>query len=858
MTVIPANTLEDPPCHIVSFLTTTTRLLTLVFSAHHLPYTAIMFVEGAVLGLIYSTTGLKDDEQLGTSIGLWIDINPEALLLIFLPGLLFGDAVQVNYHLFKKSFWQTLWLAFPGMLLGTVLTALVPIYVFQYDWSFNLAMTFGSILAATDPVAVVKLLDEVGAPPGLRMLIAGESMLNDGAAIVIFTIFRSLYFFEATGGSIGRDFTVAEGFAVFFQQSLGGMAIGIAWGCVLILLLRTFDRKFDREDTIMQVTLSITVAYLAFYVADEVADTSGVLSVVFCGIISAAFGIPKIHDLITLSNVWEAIEHLLNTLLFALGGVVWGNIVSQGALLRESNVFTASDWGLLLALYVFVILIRLVIVLVSYPVISNVGLKMNIREAAFMVWGGLRGTVGIALALALDKIVVELPDTNPYKAALRRETVKIFILVGGITLLTLLVNGTSSSWILRKLGLISVSEVKRETFEAVKSHIRMMLVHKYVQLTSDERFKNADVDMIRSNVEILRDAKEDIETAKQCVQAKKETQPQQDQAIINVLSVHAEYSAELTRSNTPPYIALQENQEDSEKLENETAESEAKEGENRPTMSAEEQKELERLRMDRWKAALGSLVVKRELKENDKPKALKEQREVFLELLRAAYWEQIRKGELYYKFSVYVLLQSLDMANEQVSSGAELNDWESVRTVSNSLEAKAEGFFTALLNCFVPEPALFKVQEKRLKIFVAIAFIHAHRVVQEEYKWMVMFDGIGDIVETVLAESQKQVRLASAELNGATEDELRTVISHVVSAILLNFEASLIGELKEEGVLDDMEAQELLHDVSLQVTRMKFGVCKKIIKYDLVSKMHAFRYSRTVENSSNTKRQSSI
>lgn len=824
-----------------------------------------MFAEGAILGLIYSTTGLKDDEHLGTSIGLWIDINPDALLLIFLPGLLFGDALQVNYHLFKKSCLQTLWLAFPGMLLGTVLTALVPIYVFQYDWSFNLAMTFGSILAATDPVAVVTLLDEVGAPARLRMLIVGESMLNDGAAIVFFTIFRSLYFFEATGGSIGRDFTVAEGFGVFFQQSLGGAAIGIAWGCVLILVFRTFNRKFDREDTIMQVTVAITVAYLAFYVADEVAETSGVLSVVFCGIIAAAFGVPKIHDITTLSNVWEAIEHLGNTLLFALGGVVWGNIVSQGALLRELNVFTASDWGLLLALYVFVMLIRSVMVLVSYPVISNVGLKTNFREAGFMVWGGLRGSVGIALALALDNIVVELPDTDPNKQELRRETVKVFIFVGGITLLTLGVNGTSSAWVLKKLGLISVSEVKRETFEAVKRHIRTMLVHKYVQLTSDERFKCADMNMIRSNVETLRDAREDIENAKRCVQVKKETQPQQDLAIINLLATHEEFEEFANDNNnrptTPTNVAVQEPKTDGEKTESkgaedEAAESEAKEAGKYQTMSPEQEKKLDRLRMDRWKAALGSMIVKRELREKDKAKALKEQREIFLDLLRAAYWEQIRRGELYYKFSVYALLQSLDMAKEQVSNGAELNDWESVRTVSNSLEAKAEGFFTALLQCLIPEPALFKVQERRMKIFVAVAFIHAHRVAQEEYKLSFMLEGIGDIVEKVLEESQKQVRLASAELRGATEKELRTVISHVVAAILLNYEASVIGNLKEEGILDDMEAQELLHDVSLQVTRMKFRVCKKIIKYDPLSKLHSLRYSKIKQNRKRTEHHS--
>jgi NhaP-type Na+/H+ or K+/H+ antiporter len=79
------------------------------------------------------------------------------------------------------------------MLLGTTLTALVAYSVLPYNWSFELCMTFGSILAATDPVAVVALLKEVGASPSLTMLISGESMLNDGTAIVMFTIFSQMF-----------------------------------------------------------------------------------------------------------------------------------------------------------------------------------------------------------------------------------------------------------------------------------------------------------------------------------------------------------------------------------------------------------------------------------------------------------------------------------------------------------------------------------------------------------------------------------------------------------------------------------------------------------------------------------------
>ena len=105
----------------------------------------------------------------------WVNIDGHVLLLVFLPGLLFKDAFEVNFHLFRASLWQLLTMAFPMVLAGTCLVALIGFYVFPYSWSWSLAMTFGSILAATDPVAVSALLNEVGAPPRLKMHVSGRS-----------------------------------------------------------------------------------------------------------------------------------------------------------------------------------------------------------------------------------------------------------------------------------------------------------------------------------------------------------------------------------------------------------------------------------------------------------------------------------------------------------------------------------------------------------------------------------------------------------------------------------------------------------------------------------------------------------
>lgn len=142
------------------------------------PYTAIMFLLGTFMGIGIHT--LDHGDQLTESIRIWESVNSEVLLLVFLPGLIFHDAYSLNVHLFQVSFVQCLLMAFPMVLAGTTLIACVAYYIFPYGWSFNLAMTFGSILSATDPVAVNALLSALGAPQRLKMLVTGESLLNDG------------------------------------------------------------------------------------------------------------------------------------------------------------------------------------------------------------------------------------------------------------------------------------------------------------------------------------------------------------------------------------------------------------------------------------------------------------------------------------------------------------------------------------------------------------------------------------------------------------------------------------------------------------------------------------------------------
>lgn len=119
---------------------------------HALPYTAVLFVLGVIMGAIARKDHMTD--QLTSSVRMWAGIDYEVLFNVFLPGLLFKDAFEVNFHLFVASWSQLLCLAFPLVLAGTMLTALIGQHIFPYGWTFEQALTFGSILAATDPVSL--------------------------------------------------------------------------------------------------------------------------------------------------------------------------------------------------------------------------------------------------------------------------------------------------------------------------------------------------------------------------------------------------------------------------------------------------------------------------------------------------------------------------------------------------------------------------------------------------------------------------------------------------------------------------------------------------------------------------------
>ena len=776
---------------------------------HWFPYTAFMFVLGTFMGV--GTARLDKDNQLAESMQIfWIPIDSEVLLVGFLPGLLFKDAICLNAHLFRVSFWQNFTFGFPMVLAGTCLAALVAKYVLDLGWSWNLCMAFGSILSATDPVAVAALLAEVGAPPRLQIHVSGEALLNDGAAIVFYSIFASMYFFQIDP-DLGTEFDWGTGIEKFFRMSLGGVAIGIFFAIGLLFLLSFLDRKLVHEENIVQMTASLAIAYLCYYTADVVWKTSGVVAVVTCGVISQAFGKSSVNDHKLFSESWSLIEHLLNSVLFGLGGLVWGSVIANGD--NRAGNFGGKQWGYLIALYVLLTLIRFLLFTCAYPLTVNIGLSTCWQEQVFQAYGGLRGAVGIALAIALDNTVREVAPGSEFEL----QTNELFGYVGGIAFLTLVVNATASAPILRKLGLTDSTEVRKHILENYRDGARTRTIRDMVRLLTRPQFAQVDFEMISNHLYVLKDLKRH-ELLDAVEEYRKENshradyhEPMVDHLLASLSGNVEDASAEIAKVGGP--TADQE-----ETVKGEHDKSAVASGDQTSSTAA---------------VASGDQTPSKAA-EDSETLTISELRNIFLEIVRSSYSEQIELGEMFDdELLAASLFSSLNFAGDAVSKGKELNDWEFVDLVEVSAATKirsskiAEIARTCFGKCFGSSGLRYLEFEKtKMGVHRCLAFLRAHRMAQAEFKEKFAGKELQKVANAVITESEAECTKAEELFGSYPEEEVKTIVSHYFCSVLLYNDSRFVAELNGKGLIKDTEAQHFLEEIQEALQKVK--ACKSM------------------------------
>ncbi|CAI5491589.1 unnamed protein product [Closterium sp. Naga37s-1] len=437
-----------------------------VLSNTRIPYTVALLLVGVGLGALeyYVNLGL-----LGESIRMWANIDPELVLYVFLPALLFESAFSFEFHQVKRCLVQMFLLAVPGVAISTGFLGVISRYVLPYGWNWSTAMLLGGLLSATDPVAVVALLRDLGASKKLSTIIDGEALMNDGTAIVVFQLFLRL--------TLGYSYGIGDVIGFLFKVTLGGVGLGMAFGVVSLLWLRTVF-----SDHVIEITISLTASYMAFFVANDVAKTSGVLSDMTLGIMFAIFAKTAFtgESEQGMHHFWEMVSYIANTLIFVLSGVV----ISE-SILQNANYIKGADWGYMILLYVFVQLSRVVVVGVLYPGLASSGYGLTWKEAIILVWSGLRGAVALTLAL--------LVSHEPVTENITKETeARFMFLTGGVVFLTLIVNGSTTQFVLAALKMNATSDIKKRVVNFTRQELCEYAVKTFEEIGDDEELGPAE------------------------------------------------------------------------------------------------------------------------------------------------------------------------------------------------------------------------------------------------------------------------------------------------------------------------------------------------------------------------------
>ena len=705
----------------------------------------------------------------------------------------------MNISRLTLSFWQLILMAFPMVLAGTFLTGLVGLYVLPYDWSFNFAMTFGSILTATDPVAVSALMHEVGAPPRLQIHVGGESMFNDGSAVVFYTIFSGMYLLdmgqELDISGIGTAVDVAKGFAIFFQMSLGGAAIGIAFGLGLLFLLLILNHRLEMEENVIQVAATVGIAYTTFFVAEIVAKCSGVIAVVFCGITVRAFGSSIINDPGLMQSFWTLLEHLLNSVLFALGGVVWGAIIAN-----DSPAFTAKDWGSLFILYAMLNVIRFFLVFSFYPVLSRIGLGSNLQEAVFLSFGGLRGAVGIALAISLTEKVEKATGGGENKFT--EDVTKLFGMVGGISFLTLFVNGTLCGPLIKKLGLTKSTETRKKVVEHHLKKAREHILDDFVHLMTLPYFYPADFAVTKNHVKLFEGLTfEELDYA-----------VGQNKALVPPSQYKAPYLKYVV-----PYLTREPDEKSGDRTQKsrgaEDSGDEATEGRKELLSSFDDTLQHEKMKSKETAASDVTTDVR-----------TIELRLLLIDILQMAYKKLDQKGELdARRYSDYRLYQSLEFASVEARNGKPLNDWENISVVGEIWANSADIAIDKIHRLKKCKRYSYGEINNQTGVKTALAFIAAHQQCQ-----IIFIDGFTKVKEEftaaediVLQESEAEVTKAKEYLASFEACEVSVIVSFLLSTILLNKTARYLEYLCTEGLLHPGEISDQLEGIEEELRELR-------------------------------------
>ncbi len=386
---------------------------------------------GALSGVVLNS---PLSPRFGEIVRLFADLplGSETFIYVFLPLLVFEVAFTSDVRRIVED-------AAPILMLAVVATVITAVIVGLALWPFAgvplaVCLLLGAVVSTTDPAAVIAVFRDVGAPARLTRLVAGEALLNDAAAIVLYTVLLGIIV-------SGRPPVLGSAAIEFVRSFLGGGALGALAGRAFLQVI-----PWTRDERLAEGTLTVALAYLSFIAAERLFHVSGVVAVLASGMTVSAFGRTRIapDNWTFLADLWEQIAFWAHSLVFLLASILVPRLLTDVRL---------HDLTLVAVLIVSAFVARLAVLFVLLPTLSLARFTQPISTVykLAIAWGGLRGALTLVLALGVTE--------NP---ALPLEVRRfVAVLATGLVLFTLLVNGTTLRAVIHLLGLDRLSPVDR-------------------------------------------------------------------------------------------------------------------------------------------------------------------------------------------------------------------------------------------------------------------------------------------------------------------------------------------------------------------------------------------------------------
>ena len=393
-----------------------------------LPYTIALVIAGLGIAL---TPGI-------TSVSL----TPDLIVIVFLPALLFEASYNLSFAQLRQSFRFIATLAFVGVLASALLVAVVLVVVGGLSW--QTALLFGSIVSATDPVSVVATFRKLGTPHRLNTIVEGESLFNDGAALVLFNLLVAVV--------VSQNFSLSDSLVQFGKVAIGGLLLGTAIGYLGYVVISRLNEHLT------ETLITLIVAYGTFLAA-EVLELSPALAVVAAGLIVGNVGQEKgmsPSSRIAVGLSWELIGFVANSLIFLLVGLQ----------LHALPSFDLLAIGGITILGIIATTLGRTVVVVAFSAVTNLlrpSSAIPFKWQVVMIWGGLRGAISLALALSLP---LTLDDGSVFG-----DRNKLLVMTFGLILFTLVVQGLTLEPLVKRFRLGRISSERQTQYELLRGEL---------------------------------------------------------------------------------------------------------------------------------------------------------------------------------------------------------------------------------------------------------------------------------------------------------------------------------------------------------------------------------------------------